>query len=83
MQNLVYSELVDKKMATTGNVEDKLVKKEVSTYLDDKELKLIETLAEKVNLSRNKIIQQICRKYFGLPSVLLEADHYLHKEAEE
>ena len=48
--------------------------KRVIISFSDEELEKIDTLSASVNLSRNKLIQQICRQYFGMPSVLKEAE---------
>ena len=40
----------------------------------DEEAEKIEALAQRVNLSRNKLVQQICRKYLGMPSLLKEEE---------
>jgi len=53
----------------------------ITAYFNHEEIGRVEALAEKVNISRNKIIQQITRKYFGLPSMLQDAKYYEAKEA--
>ena len=47
--------------------------KRVIVSFSEEEVDKIDTLAQNINLSRNKLIQQICRKYFGMPSLLKEA----------
>jgi len=51
----------------------KMVKKVIITFSDE-EVEKLETLAQRVNLSRNKLVQQICRKHLGLPSLLNEEE---------
>ena len=48
--------------------------KRVIISFSEEVLEKIDTLSENVNLSRNKIVQQICRQYFGMPSVLKGAE---------
>jgi len=42
--------------------------------LDDEVVQLLNDKAEEVSLSRNQLVGQICRKYFGLPNVFEEAE---------
>ena len=65
-------------MEKNGKVEKK---GRITAYLNHEEIGRVEALAETVNISRNKIIQQITRKYFGLPSMLQNAKYYKEKEA--
>ena len=48
--------------------------KRVIVSFSDEEIEKIDTRAKLVNLSRNKLIQQICRQYFGMPSALKEVE---------
>lgn len=48
-----------------------MVKRVIITFSDE-EIERIDAIAKSVNLSRNKLIQQICRQYIGLPSALKE-----------
>jgi len=49
-----------------------MTKKRIIISLSEEEVEKIDHLSQEVNLSRNALIQQICRKYLGLPSLLKE-----------
>ena len=46
--------------------------KRVIISFSDEEAEKIDSLSQEINLSRNMLVQQICRKYLGMPSLLKE-----------
>ena len=45
----------------------------IITFSDEEGENLV-ALAQRVGMTRNKLVQQICRKYLGMPSLLKEAE---------
>lgn len=50
--------------------------KRVIVVFSDEELEKLTNYAKLNNISRNKLIQQICRMWVGLPSLLKEVETY-------